>query len=87
MTIDDPLLENAKARAAELQLSVSELIEDALRMVLSKSTTGREKPFTPLTVGGGGVNPNINIDRISEILHQDDMAFYATGKKPARRKN
>ncbi len=61
--LNDQLLAEAKAYAAEQQRSLTSVIEDALRLLLAaKDKTPEEKPFKLVTFRGNGLQPGVNID-------------------------
>jgi len=76
VAISDPLLENAKQYAEQRGTSVSSVIEDALRLLLSHSAEAQSVPFRLHTVKGRLVDPNRNLDRISELITSDDEYKY-----------
>ena len=76
VAISDPLLENAKQYAEQRGTTVSSVIEDALRLLLSRSSAAQVAPFKLHTVKGRLVDPNRNLDRISEVIAQDDENEY-----------
>ena len=77
ISISDPLLETAKERAALRKVTLSELVEDALRghMALTDATQ-TPRAFRLVTVKGQLVNPQRDLDRTSELLAEDDEALY-----------
>jgi hypothetical protein len=80
VNLPEPLLESAKRRAAARGVTVSTVIEDALRIHLREGEASAP-PFRLFTVRGRLVNPNLNLDRTSELITGDDQADY-----PAREK-
>ena len=80
VNLSDPLLENAKRRAAERGVTLSVVIEDALRIHLTEGEASAP-PFRLFTVRGGLVNPNLDLDRTSELVTFDDEADYAGPEK------
>ena len=76
VAISDPLLENAKQYAEQRGITVSSVIEDALRLLLSHSSAAPAPPFKLHTVKGRLVDPNLNLDRISELIALDDEEDY-----------
>ena len=77
VSLPEPLLENAKRRAAARGVTLSTVVEDALRSHLTE-----EEASAPLfrlhTVRGRLVNPDLNLDRTSELEVMDDQAGYST---------
>ncbi len=76
VAISDPLLENTKQYAKQRGTTVSNVIEDALRLLLSQASAAPARPFKLHTVKGRLVDPNRNLNRISELLSQDDEGDY-----------
>lgn len=76
VAISDPLLENAKQYAGQRGITVSSVIEDALRLFLSNATAASAPPFKLHTVKGRFVNPNRNLDHISQLIALDDEDDY-----------
>ncbi len=76
VAISDPLLENAKQYAEQRGTTVSNVIEDALRLLLSQPSAAQAPAFKLHTVKGRLVDPNRNIDRISALIAQDDENEY-----------
>jgi hypothetical protein len=77
-TVDlpEPLLRNAKRRAAERGVSLSVVVGDALRGHLAARRTPQDTPFQLYTVRGRLVNPDIDLARTSELLAWDDEAAF-----------
>lgn len=80
ISLPDPLLENAKRRAAARGVTLSDVVEDALRSHLMSTETAAP-PFRLHTVRGRLVNPSLDLDRTSELVAMDDQAHYSTPKK------
>ena len=76
LAISDPLLANAKQYAEQRGTTVSNVVEDALRLLLSHSAAAPAQPFKLHTVKGRLVDPNRNLDRISELIALDDEEDY-----------
>jgi hypothetical protein len=76
VAISDPLLENAKEYANQRGTTVSRVVEDALRLLLSQSSAEQSSPFQLHIVKGRLVDPNRNLDRISELISSDDETRY-----------
>jgi hypothetical protein len=75
--IPEPLLQNAKRRASERGLTLSALLEDALRSHLSAKLESPE-PFHLHTVRGRLVSPSLDLDRTSALLLQDDESEFGS---------
>ena len=81
VSIDDPLLENAKRHASERGVTLGAVIEDALRAYLVKSDREAEKPFRLHTVRGRMVNRHLDLDRTSALMAAEDEEAYARKRK------
>jgi len=81
-TIDlpEPLLQNAKQEAAELSVTVSEVVQDALRSHLARRSARGKIKFQLHTVRGKLVRPELDLDRTSSLVTLDDETAYAGGK-------
>lgn len=80
VSLPEPLLENAKRRAAARGVTLSVVVEDALRSHL-RETEMSAPPFRLHTVRGRLVNPDLNLDRTSELVIMDDEADYSTPRE------
>ncbi|HYL34326.1 MAG TPA: hypothetical protein VEV17_00280 [Bryobacteraceae bacterium] len=81
-TIDlpEPLIHNAKRQASERGVTLSALVEDALRSHLAARRKRPDAPFRLYTVGGRLVRPDLDLDRTSALLALDDEANFAGQK-------
>ncbi|MBV8845470.1 MAG: hypothetical protein JO307_21900 [Bryobacterales bacterium] len=76
ISLPGPLFENAKNYAEEHHITVSALIEDALRCHLA------QKPPLPLekirlpTMRGKLVNPNLDLNRTCQILMDEEAEHF-----------
>lgn len=73
ITIDDGLLEDAKRRAEELDMTLSAMIEDALRERLARAAVTRKPKFKPITFGGDGLQPGITWDEVGRLIDEDEV--------------
>jgi hypothetical protein len=76
ISIPEPLLENAKRRAAKRGVTLSTLVEDALRSHLTEAPPPAAGPFRLHTVRGKLVDPRLDLDRTSALVSADDEAEY-----------
>ena len=82
IAFDDGLLEDAKRRAAVRGLTLSALVEEALRAELSRAAVPhRTPPFRLVTVKGTGPRKGVDLDRASALLAEEDEEAY----RPRRR--
>ena len=66
--INDDLLKGAKKRAAEEGLTLTALVEEGLRLVLSKAGPGpRTRIELPVSEAAGGVLPGVDLNRSSDL--------------------
>jgi hypothetical protein len=72
VSLPEPLLQTAKRRAAERGVTLSVLLEDALRSHLSRTTASPAPSFRLHTVRGRLVNPGLDLDRTSALVAADD---------------
>lgn len=72
VTIDDGLLEDAKRRAEQLDITLSALIEDALRERLTKPQTSRKPKFRLVTFGGDGLQPGMTWEGLGRVIDEDE---------------
>ncbi|ULA62411.1 MAG: Antitoxin VapB25 [Nitrospira sp.] len=67
--LDDQLLKSAKRLAHDRGTSLTAVIEDALRQILSRRTVEQpRKPVKLTTVSGRGVHPGVDLDDSSALL-------------------
>lgn len=69
--LDDDLFREAKVHAAQRGITLTRLIEEALkeRLARQEGTNQQRRPRIKLpTFGGGGVRPGVNLDSWAELL-------------------
>ena len=67
--INEQLLRDAKALAANMGCSLTSLIEDGLRQALAHQTIGpRKNPIRLNTVSGRGLRPGVDLDDSAKLL-------------------
>ncbi len=75
ITIDERILDQLKARAANEGTTVSRLIEDSVRLAARPHTeVAAGEAFELVTFGKGGRFTSLDIDRGSALIEQDDLA-------------
>jgi hypothetical protein len=74
--ISEPLLHSAKDLAAARSVTLSVIVEDALRGLLSAKSGEAAKPFRLHTVRGRLVEPGTDLDRTSALLLTDDESEF-----------
>ncbi|GAA3372008.1 ribbon-helix-helix domain-containing protein [Streptomyces sannanensis] len=69
-TVDLPedLLQEAKLRAARKRVTVSAVIEDAMRMAFARDAPAATNIVTLPTYGEGGLRPGVSLDDNSALL-------------------
>jgi len=76
--IDSELLAEAKKLAAESRKSLTAVIEDGLREILSrKKHKGQIKPLKLTTLKGKGVQPGVDLDdsaALLDLMESDDAS-------------
>jgi hypothetical protein len=80
--IDDQLLADAKALAAQQHRSLNALIEDALRGLLGRPRGIDLPPATFTTYGGGAGGPDVGeLDAagLKEVMYGEEYARYQAG--------
>jgi hypothetical protein len=70
LTIDDDLLRRAREEALNTRRTLSEVIEDALRLAFARAAdTSRERVCLPTDPGDGrGLRPGVDIDDSTALL-------------------
>ena len=81
ITLPEPLLRNAKRRAAEKGVTLSVLLEDALRQRLASEPAKSARPFRLHTVRGRLVRTDLDLDRTSALITAEDEAQFARRKR------
>lgn len=73
--IDDRLLNEVKKRALSANMTLSSLVENALREMLSRRQNNTEKPkMTLITFKGRGLKHGVDLDdtaALSELMEED----------------
>jgi hypothetical protein len=74
VTIDDRLLQQAKLAAAQSGRTLSELVDDGLRLLLAQRPARAGRPVSLPVFGGSGVRPGVDLeDRegLAALLDED----------------
>ena len=80
--LDDALLQEAKVRAAEQGITLTQLIDESLRERLAARPRRKStKPFRLTTYGKGGTRPGIDLDdnRATRDLMDRDLPLARGG--------
>jgi Bacterial antitoxin of type II TA system, VapB len=73
ISLDDSLGRAARRRAREQGQSLSALVAQALRALLTeRKPRAEDAPFRLVTVRGGGPQPGVDLDRTSTLIVADD---------------
>jgi hypothetical protein len=62
VTIDDRLLRQAKQAAAESGRTLSDLVDDGLRLLLARRPEREHLPLALPAFGGSGVHPGVDLE-------------------------
>lgn len=77
ITVENQVLEQLKERSAQSGLSVSRLIEQAVRLFLrTPSADAGDEPFELVTFGAGGRFSEHDLDKTSALLEAEDLERY-----------
>lgn len=71
LVLDDALLKRARQRAAERDLTVSDVVNEALRQALSRPEAAAP-PFSMVTYGGGGPTVHHEASDLKALLDEED---------------
>ena len=82
-TVDlpEPLLRNARRRATQRGVTLSAVVEDALRGHLAQRQAPHPRSFRLLTVGGRLMQPDLDLDRTSAVLAEDDAREFSARRR------
>lgn len=80
--LPDELVRRAKLKAATDGISLTALIEEALRRILDERRSRQEAARTPLPVSTatGGLMPGICLDSMAELQEMDDIEYMSRFK-------
>ncbi len=62
VTIDDRLLRQAKLTAAQTGRTLSDLVDDGLRLLLAQRPGRRDAPLSVPVFGGSGLRSGVDLD-------------------------
>lgn len=68
VNIDDRLLKQAKVAASKSGRTLSDLVDDGLRLLLSQRPTGEGKSVELPTFGASGLRPGVDLEDKSALL-------------------
>jgi plasmid stability protein len=72
LNIDDDLHRRAKAHAARTGTTLTALVEEALRMRLTRSPTRASGPVVLPTFAGDGLQPGVTLDDMDTVYDAMD---------------
>jgi hypothetical protein len=75
VSIDDHLLSEAKQIAARTHRSLGQVIDDALRRMLTETSGASSTPVTLPTHGSGGLQPGVDLEdkeQLAELLGDNE---------------
>ena len=81
--IDEALLNEAKAYAAQNGRSLTSVMEDALRQLLNRSTEAADRPRVELPVSGEASGPMLTWAELKELM-EDDFVEHQLAKCEGR---
>ena len=77
ISLDKRVFEEVKRRATEEGRSVSFFIAGVLDDAIKRDERpAEERPFRLITVGGGGPFPQVDLDRVRELMVAEDEERY-----------
>lgn len=84
--LDDDLMREAKVRAAEQGITLTQLIDESLRERLSARLRPKHKarPFRLRSYGKRGTRPGVNLDdnrAVRDLMDEDDSRFRAPPRR------
>jgi hypothetical protein len=81
VTIDDRLLQQVKVAATRSGRTLSEFVEDGLRLLMQQTRPRSRAPISLPTFGGSGVRPGVDLedkDALAALLG-DEASAHAAG--------
>ena len=84
ISLDDTLGKAARRHAREQGLSLSALVAQALKALMTQRSRGPRRPFRLVTVRGGGPRPGVDLDRTSALIIADDEAAHGGETRRSR---
>jgi hypothetical protein len=68
VNIDDRLLKQAKVAASRSGRTLSDLVDDGLRLLLARTSPGARAPLELPTFGGSGLRPGVHVEDKAALL-------------------
>lgn len=81
--LPEDLLTRAKRKAAAEGRTLTSLIEDGLRLVVTENRKPdkRKRVVLPVSKATGGLRPGVDLTRFSDIEEQDDLEYMERMKR------
>ncbi len=81
--LPEDLLTRAKRKAAAEGRTLTSLIEDGLRLVVTENRKPekRGRVVLPVSKATGGLRPGVDLTRFSDIQEQDDLEYMERMKR------
>jgi hypothetical protein len=75
--LPDELIRRAKQRAAAEGVSLTSLIEEGLRRILSERRHSEKgvRILPPVSKATGGLRPGVNLDSLAELQEIEDLEY------------
>lgn len=80
--MDPHLLKAAKKYAAEHRRTFTSVVEDAVRELLARAKSPRPVVNLPISTVGGGLQPGVDPQRMTEIFELDDLEALERSRGP-----
>jgi len=77
VNIREPLLVEARRLAAQRGVTLSDVVEDALRIHLADPAPKKQSPVQAHVVTSEIVDPLLNLDRTSDLMAREDEEAFA----------
>ncbi|MDX6216171.1 MAG: hypothetical protein QOG99_1755 [Frankiales bacterium] len=68
VNIDDRLLKQAKVAATRSGRSLSDIVDDGLRLLLTRAAPAGRQPAALPTYGGSGLRPGVDLEDKAALL-------------------
>jgi len=75
LSIQDNILEKAKRYSRKKGLTLGEVFERALGVFLNEESPTKKPQFKLITVKGELVDQDLNLDRTSDLLNEDEEIY------------
>jgi hypothetical protein len=79
--LPEELLDRARRRAAAEGRTLTSLIEEGLREIISQRKTPGVRVLPPVSMATGGLLPGVDLKDTAAIEEGDDLAYIAQAKR------